>query len=334
MVKLYQYYFGGVFHKEITLDSLQIYLSDYVPSPIVYEIVENKSKLLPYENREKKHLHLVSVWGLDVDWKAIEREQGSINKYTYVCEDYAIGSVELQEDYAPETKDSWYARHQQHEWELTLPGGGEHKIFSHHSAVADVYRINNRWTGDNRCCCGSFYTNKNTAIAMYNIDNHDAQPLINAFVPLDIFEEKILEEKYLFFKYDNLYISLYFDNDYRVNQEDEFANRELLSEGWQNAVVCRVEYAKEYASLEEFAESMKAKPVIFDRELRKVNFDGIEVRRDGNSENGVENIYPYRKVYDCPFMQSVWNSRIIEVKSAKQIVLYDFVRNEMQYYEA
>lgn len=326
MVKLYRYYFGGRFYDGTEINSVNIYLSDYVPSPIVYEIVQNKK--VPYENREKKNLHLMSAWKEEIDKEALSKEQGSINKYTYVCEDYAIGSVNCQEDYNPLIieKDRLYARHQQHEWELTLPGGGEHKIFSHHCGLADEHKINNRWTGDNRCCCGSYYTNHNTAIAMYNIDNRDKLPLINAFVPLEIFREKLLEEKYVFLAYEKLYIALYFDNGYRVNHEDEFENKELLSDGWQNAVVCRVEYQDKFDSLNAFAEHIRSLPVVFDRKLRTVTFDGIKVYRGGNSENGVENQYPYTKTYDCPFLQSEWDSGVIEVICGEKKIVYDFVR--------
>lgn len=136
-----------------------------------------------------------------------------------------------------------------------------------------------------------------------------------------------MDGKYLFLEYNKLYISLYFDNGYRVNQEDEFAGKELLSDGWQNAVVCRVEYQDQYASLEAFAEHIKALPVVFDRQKRRVTFDGIEVRRDGNSENGMENKYPYAKTYDCPFLQSEWDSRVIEVLHKDKKIIYDFINN-------
>ncbi len=327
MVRLYRYYFGGRFYDGREMGSVNIYLSDYIPSPVLYEIAADKK--LPYENRERKHLHCMSAWTGDIAWDTLEKEQGSINKYTYVCEDYCIGSVNRQDDYSEETNewDRGYARHQQHEWELTLPGGDGHLIFTHHYAIPDYHKINNRWTGDHSCCCGSYYTNQNTAIAMYNIDNQKQLPLINAYVDLELFEEKLLEEKYLFLAYQKLYISLYFDNGYRINHEDEFAEKELLSDGWQNAVVCRVEYRDGYASLEEFAAHIKGIPVVFDRQKRRVAFDGIEIWSGGNRENGVDNAYPYEKVYDCPFLQSVWDSKVVEVIYKDKKVVYDFPNN-------
>ncbi len=328
MVQLYHYYFGGIDHKGDDFSNVNIYLSDYVPSDIVYRIAHGRR--YPFENRERKHLHCCSAWCNGIDHKELGLVKGSINKYTYVCEDYILGAVNHQDDYPEESSDGWYAHHQQHEWELTFPGNGEHKIFSHHSAIADFHKINNRWTGDCGCCCGSFYTNQNTAIAMYNIENKEKQPLINAYVPLEAFGEKITEEKYLFLEYGKLYISLYFDNGYRINNDDEFANKELLSDGWQNVVVCRVEYKDTYGSLLNFASSIKSKPVVFDREAKTVTFDGIRLCRDGNSENGTENVYPYKKVYDCPFMSSIWDSKVITVTSEDKTVVYDFIKNTMK----
>ena len=142
--------------------------------------------------------------------------------------------------------------------------------------------------------------------------------------------EKVLEEKYLFFRYNNLYISLYFDNGYRVNKEDEFTDKELLSEGRQNAVVCRVEYCRDFDNIDAFADYIKSKPVDFDRDAKTVSFDGIVLRTDGNSENGKENIYPYAKTYDCPFMQSDWDSKKIVVTFGDNKVIYDFVNNRIE----
>ncbi len=330
MSRLYRYYFGGRFYNGKEIDFANFWLSDYIPSAIVYEVLD--SRTFPYENREKKHLHSCLAWKDEIRWDILAELTGSINKYTYVCEDYILGSVHRQEDYPDGSADGWYARHQQHEWELTLPGGGTHKIFTHHSALADYHKINNRWTGDCGCCCGSFYTNRNTALAMYNIEDRTRLPLVNAYVPLEVFDEVLQQEKYLFLSYGKLYISLYFDNGYRINREDEFENRELLSDGWQNAVVLRVEPKVKFASLAAFAQSIRALPVVFDREKKTLAFDGVLLRRNGSSENGAENVYPYPKTYDCPFMQSAWESGVIEVTAAagtpaEKRVVYDFTAN-------
>ncbi len=327
MTKLYKYYFGGKWYDGKEIDVLNIYLSDYLPSNIVYKAISYKQ--VPYENRERKHLHCCSAWTDEIQWETINKVTGSINKYTYVCRDYAIGAINKQDDYPEDLKDGWYAHHQQHEWELTLPGGGEHKIFTHHRFVADKHEINNRWTGDCLCSCGKFYSNKNTVVAMYNIERKDVQMVINAFVPIDIFKTRIFDDRYLFLEYSNLYISLYFDNGYQVNQKDEFKNRELVSYGEQNAIVLRVEYKNQYSSLEEFSDTIKMLPFEFDRKSKKIIFDNIILSKNGNSENGIENIYPYPKTYDCPFMNSEWDSKVINVTACGDSVVYDFINNKM-----
>lgn len=324
MANIYKYFFTN----EITSTYPSLIYSGYMPSPIVYDVLEGKT--LPYENRERKHLHCCSLWaGENIKWDVLKRVTGGISKYTYVCDDYMLGAINRQENYPEDVGDRWYAHHQQHEWELTLNGAGTNKIFTHHFAKPDSHSINNRWTGDCGCNCGSFYTNKNTAIAMYNIVKADRERIINAYVPLPIFTNKILEEKYLFLEYKNIYISLYLSEGYRINKEDEYTDKELICEGVQHAVVLRVENKDSFKSLEEFAKSIKNKPVIFDKTAKTVKFDGIELRVDGNSENGKENVYPYKKTYDCPFMQSDYDSKIIEVKGKTKTVIYDFNANTM-----
>lgn len=323
MAGVYNYYFGNA---DGGAPGIISYFSDYQPADIIYEIEANKK--FPFENRERKHLHCMAEWMRDIKWDILNTVNGCISKYTYVAGDYILGSVNRQEEYPLDYKGRGYARHQQQDWELTLPGGGDHRIFTHHLMPEGYYHINNRWTGDHGCCCGSYYTNKNTAIAMYNI-KPDKDPVVNAYCPLNIFINKILEDNYVFLEYGKLYISLYLSEGYRINKEDNYADKELICDGYQHAVVLRVEYKDKFESLSAFAESIKNIPVIFDKEAKTVSFDGIEVRTDGNSENGKENIYPYEKVYDCYFMQSDYDSKIIEIISGDKKVIYDFNQNKI-----
>ena len=322
---LYSYFFGGEgYHADNIVSAITLY-SDYQPSEIIYEIEANKNK--PFENRERKNLHSCAAWYGDVDHEKLNRITGSINKYTYVNEDYILGAINLQSEYYPgEGGDKGYAHHQQHEWEFSSATDGRMKIFSHHPGT---FGEHNRWTGDINCCCGSFYTNKNTAIAMYNIEHENELQYINALCRLELFDDKILEDNYLFLQHGKLYISLYFSNGYKILEEGWGKNIELVSDGNQHAVVLRVEYKDKFESLAAFGESIKKIPVIFDKTAKTVKFDGIELRTDGNSEDGKENVYPYEKTYDCPFMQSKWDSRVIDVIAGGKKVTYDFIQNKI-----
>ncbi|MBQ8509818.1 MAG: hypothetical protein IJ493_07930 [Clostridia bacterium] len=332
LFRIYNYYFGARFG----MDSLSgvptaLLLSDYVPSDIVYAVESGRT--YPYVNREMKHLHMCSVWsGKEIDHETLALvDDCFINKQTYVGERYLLGGVNHQDPYPDAAvNDKGYAHHQQHEWELTLPGDTTHKIFSHHPGDPGYHKIHNRWTGDYGCLCSTHYTNENTAISIYTITKPNEFPYINAYVPLDVFEEKRIDGKYLFLAYPGLYISLYFSSGYRVNNEDEYAGREILSDGRRHAVVLRVEYAEKFASLAAFAEAIKAIPVVYDPEARTVDFDGIHVYYHGNAEQGVENVYPYGMLYDSPWMKSVWRSGVIEITDGNQTAVYDFNRVEVR----
>ena len=320
---LYSYFFGGEdYSPDIIVSAITLY-SDYQPDEIVYEVEANKR--FPFENRERKNLHSCGAWYGEIDYGKLAKITGSLNKYTYVTEDYILGAVNRQTDYYDGSTDG-YDHHQQHEWEFCSTTDGRMKIFSHHPGVTGEH---NRWTGDIGCCCGSFYTNKNTAIAMYNIENEKKLQYINALCRLELFDDKILEDKYLFLEHGKLFISLYFSEGYKITQEGWEKNNELTSDGRQHAVVLRVEYKDKFESLAAFGDSIKKMPVIFDKMAKTVKFDGIELRTDGNSEDGKENVYPYEKTYDCPFLQSKWDSRVIDVITGGKKVTYDFIQNKI-----
>jgi hypothetical protein len=88
--------------------------------------------------------------------------------------------------------------------------------------------------------------------------------------------------------------------------------------------VLRVKYASEFSSFEEFADYIKALPVVFDREKREVTFDGIHLTRNSNFVNGQKNLYPYPATYDSPIMYSEWGSGRIEIKCEGESTVYDF----------
>ena len=183
--------------------------------------------------------------------------------------------------------------------------------------------------------CGSFYANSNTAIAMYDIplmselESRVNLPLINAYVPLEFFSKYRQDGKYMFLEYGRLFVFLYMDNGFKVNDEDNFANKELLSLGYKNAVVCRVDYKSNYDSFDDFCKKSKMMKIEFDRESVTVKFGGITVRKDGNSENGIENNYADAKKYDCPYMTSEWDSPVICVKSEDEAYEYNFETNKI-----
>ncbi|MBR5601251.1 MAG: hypothetical protein IKW24_01325, partial [Clostridia bacterium] len=143
MYGYYCYYFGAEgAYPEPPMPQTATILSDYYPAEIVYRVAKNRT--YPYENRERKHLHQSRGFRDVINRELLQSVEGlSIDKYTYVCKEYMLGAVNHQDDYPTGNVGSWYAHHEQHEWELTLLGRGDGraKIFSHHPGNPGYYQI-------------------------------------------------------------------------------------------------------------------------------------------------------------------------------------------------
>ncbi len=322
----YTYYFGaegGL--PENVVGQVAPILSDYYPADIVCKVAKNRT--FPYENRERKHLHVCEAWIDYIHEDLLDAVEGlAINKYLYLSDEYMLGSVTWQDPYPEGFKPGWYAHHQQHEWELTFPdaGNGRAKIFSHHPGDPGYHHTHNHWTGDIGCNCGTHFCTKDTAISLYNIVKEKEMPYINADIPLEFFEDKLLDKNYVFLRRGGLYVMVYFSEDYHFVTEGNTAGFEAVSDGRRHAFVCHVERAEKYADIEAFAAAMKAIPIVFDKEAMSLDFLGIHVDYSGNSVDGVPNKYPYEKLYDSPYLTSEYGSGVLHVTDGHESAVYDF----------
>ncbi len=321
---LYSFYFGAPEGAPEALPLYTIYtLSDYCPRKIVGEVARNRT--FPYENRERKPLHCCEAWFGEIRRDILQTVEGrSIDKYLYLSDDYLLGSVVHQDPYPDPTVCAWYAHHQQHEWELTLPGDARAKIFSHHPGKPGEFRQHNRWTGDLGCCCGTHFCTKDTAVSLYCIEKEDEAGYINAHIPLFLFEEKRLGAKQICLKYGKIYILIWFSNGYRFLTEGETAGFEAVSDGRRHAFVLHVEPASRYASLDAFAAAMERERIDFDAEAMRCECFGVCVDREKNSVGGVENVYPYPFLFDSPYLKSEYGSGILRVTDGVDSDVYDF----------
>lgn len=325
MYSYYCYYFGAEGgYPSSGLGHTAAVLSDYYPAEIVCRVAKNRT--FPYENRERKHLHCCEAWVGGIHREMLDAVEGlSIDKYLYLCDDYMLGSVVHQDAYPDTIKCGWYAHHQQHEWELTLPGGnGRAKIFSHHPGDPGYHHTHNHWTGDIGCNCGTHFCTKDTAVSLYNIQKPEQYPYINADIPLALFDEKLLDKNYIFLRHGKICIMVWFSNDYHFVTEGPTAGYEAISDGRQHAFLLHVEQAKQYASLEAFAAAMKELPIRFDPAAMELDFAGIHVDYHKNSVNSVVNRYPYPMLYDSPYLKSEYGSAVLHVTDGTESAVYDF----------
>ncbi len=336
----YCYYFGAEGdYPAVPMTHTATILSDYYPAPIVCRVAKNR--IYPYENRERRHLHQSRGFRDEINRELLASVEGrSIDKYTYVCDEYMLGAVNHQDDYPAGNVGSWYAHHEQHEWELTLLGRGDGraKIFSHHPGTPGYYQIHNQWTGDCFCNCGTHFCTEDTAISMYDIKDGCYEPPtgytppdeayapkhpgINADIPLVLFDEQLLEQKHLFLRYDKLYVMLWFSNGYHF-AEGESAGYEALSHGWKHCFICHVDYAENYASLADFAAKMKQHPIVFDKNAMTVEFLNVKMSYTERYVNGERQRFPY-KLFDSPWMRAEYGSGIYHISDGTATEVYDF----------
>ena len=318
---VYWVYLGG--EKEVDAlkhSLLEVCLSRFAPADFVYDVLAEKPET--YENFESHHLHCIST---EIPHRQVPQVAGSINKYTYVCPWYAMGAVNYQDPYPEDSDAKWYAHHQQHEWDLTLPGGTDIRIFTHHpGSFGTEGAEHGYWTGDLGCCCGQFFCEKNVVLATYDIPEKEMQ-CINANGPLEHFE-RIEQGNYLFLRHGQVYVSLWFSNGYEA-ADGAYAEREIRSYGSRHGVVCEVGTAEEYGSFESFRNRIAAEEILFRNERMSLSYRTLSMDHTAREIDGKQVLFPY-PAFRAPAVNAEFDSGIVRVTTRKADVLMDFNRIE------
>lgn len=297
-------------------DFAELAMTGYFPSDFVFAAAAEKP--CEYENYESKNLHSITC---PTPHKRLPPERGHISKYTYITRDYALGSVCFQDKYE-NPEGAWYAHHQQHEWELTFLDDTRAKIFTHHPGGCGAEgHEHGYWTGDLMCCCGSFFTHKNVALAMYDIPEGEEDE-INANVLFELYE--IREDgKYIFLKHGRVYASLYFSEGYYRKSDGAFPERELRARGRRQAVVCIAATEAEYGSFDNFIARIKATELVFDKENMSLSCGGLYMDKTTRKIDGRTVSFPY-PTFENPFMHSESGSGVIRIFTAEGTYIMDF----------
>ncbi len=283
----------------------------------------------PCEVYERKNLHSMYAWtGDNPDWEKLEtiNKNGSISKYTYMCNDYSVGAINHQADYPKEyIYDAGYAHHQQVEWSLWLTDKlvkNSTKIFTSHPGKTGEHNV---WTGDLGCCCNNSYATKDTCLTIYNIEKETELDYTHMFYEPGKYDAIDFEDNRIFFEKGNCYVYVYVAKPYTREIEETCNAREIKSVGRKNAWAVRVGLKQDYSSYEDFKNKMRAIKVSFDEENMVFTFDNLTIDRNkNNSIDGKLNNYPYDKVYDTPWVKSDWDNGIVEVISGEKTYVMDF----------
>jgi hypothetical protein len=293
-------------------------LSDFRPDALVIDIATGRNR--PYVNRERKHLHRLT------DALPETVGPGSIRKYTWWEPTFAIGAVQRQDPYGADSPDAWYARHQQVEWELVLAGNPPVSVFTHHPGKSEIHRY---WTGDNCCECGSFFQNGPAVVGVYRIAAKQPFQCIHGHLPRKQLDEVVQQGRWVFFRRGEVYAGLWAANGWRWTTEGEFADREMISDGATNAIVCEAGTKAQFGTFQSFQEQLAAAAIHFDPQAVSLEYCSPRHGRLGVDADGGRFLdgrpadldYP---TWDSPYLRSAWDSGLVELAKGGRGLVLDF----------
>ena len=309
--------------KKTLVDAL---VSSYRPAEIIPAIALKRTA--PYENRERKHLHNTE------DIMPEDPLRGSIRKYTFWTPGYVLGCVQKQDPYPRSCPGKWYAHHEQHQWELTIGTRTTSRIFTHHPGKqGDEHGY---WTGDLRCGCGHFFQHRNALIALYDIPGNEPYTFIHAYLPRDSFEEIHEKDGWIFVREGGVYAGLKLLNGYTWTLKGEWKDREVISRGNRNGVVCEAGPASEFASFGDFQKSLPGNTIEFSRKNMSLTYTSARSGKLEIDTHGTRKLdstdadldYP---AYGCPYINSEWDSGIIGLTHDKKRLTLDFISGTRSY---
>ncbi|MCK4607823.1 MAG: hypothetical protein KAU35_11045 [candidate division Zixibacteria bacterium] len=294
-------------------------VSDYRPPDILLRIATRRRK--PYENLERKHLHNTS------DVLPSQPFAGSIRKYTYWTPHYVLGCVQRQDPYPADCPGRWYSHHEQHEWDLTIAGHPRTRIFTHHPGKKG--NEHGYWTGDLSCGCGYFLQHRNILLALYDIPPGEPYQYIHAYVPREAFDGILERDGLLVLRKNKVLVGLRLLGGYTWTTSGPYRDKEVISHGPRNGVICEVGLLSDYGSPEALADEMAANETSFDDKVmvlcyRSHRTGELRLNTRGLREvNGQELDLEY-PTYSCPYLHSDWDSGVIDLKHGGNHARLDF----------
>lgn len=305
MYRIYQYYFGN---QTDCFSYFEPLASKFIPADYVYDVLNRRPKI--WTNKECKHLHSITC---PTPHKQVPQVPGSINKQTYVTPDYILGGVTWQDPYPKDSEAAWYAHHQQHEWELSILPNPKLRIFSHHpGSFGTEGQEHGYWTGDLGCCCGQFFSEKNIAMATYDIPEQE-EHYIHARVPFKYLEAE-WDDKYLWIKAERVYVMLWFSEGVFEGHED-LKDIEVRSYGRKHGVICMVMPQNQVETMDQFKEIAREGHPCLDKESMTLSYKNLKMTPDARYIDEEKQLFPY-DTYDSPCVYSKHGSGIIETPRA------------------
>lgn len=336
-------YFGLFEPTEVTGHNflLDAAVCTFRPHPAVIDLALNRT--VPYENRERKHLHNLA------DVLPLEPLEGSVRKYTYWTPGYVMGAVQFQDAYergssrpcdclshpmialhgkvdVEQSCTPEYAHHQQHQWDLSFVARPEARIFTHHPGQDGTH---NYWTGDRLCGCGHFFQHQTALVALYDISPDQPLHWIHAYLPKAAFDEVVERNGALFVRSGNSAAALLILPQYQWTTEGEWKDREVISDGLRHGVICEVGTLADFGSFIAFQDEILSNVVRYDESAMTLAYESkraglLEIDTHGGRKRNGQPVDLNYATYDCPHLCSEWKSGQIEVIGSTERLKLEF----------
>lgn len=283
-------------------------VSKYRPRRIVLQIALSRPDR--YVSRERKHLHNMT------DLLPAKPLGGSIRKLTLWSPQFVLGSVQYQDLYPP-GRSAWYAHHEQHEWDLSFGTRTTARLFTHHPNTGPRPE-HGYWTGDLGCGCVSTFQNRTAVLALFDIPAKQPCQFIHAYVPRRSFDEVVEEDGWIFVREGPAAAALRMLGGHVPTTQGDWVSVEVISPGAKNGSVCEVGRLADFGGFAGFRREIVANTIDFDREAMRLTYTSRRagtIRMDAKQLREVDGRpadLDYA-TYDCPYIQSAWDSGVIEL---------------------
>ncbi len=322
-------YFGNVKSKR-GLYLVEALLSKFEPEPIIEKMLY--SRTTPYENKERDHAHCSTYLAPQ---RHLPQESLSLRKLTRVTPQYALGCVQWQDPYPPDSLAAWHTGHQQMEWDLTFAGDStQRRIFTHHPGHNGAEGAEHGyWTGDLFCNCGSHMQVGNVVLALHDIPPQESYQGIHAHCPRALFDEMREEGNSVYVRHHEVYAMLRFTHPYRWTEEGPWRGLEIFCDGAKVAVACEVGSKADYGTFEAFIDRMSRQTFALDEASMTLTYGSEREGRLTLSKaqrllNGQALNLAY-DTYDSPYMRAEWDSGKVCFRVNGEELLCDFINWDM-----
>jgi hypothetical protein len=166
-------------------------------------------------------------------------------------------------------------------------------------------------------------------MALYDIPEKQPLQFIHAYVPKMAFDEVVDENGFVFVREGDVFAALKMVGGHVWTTEGEWADVEVISRGAKNGAVCEVGEQADFGSFEAFRKEIAGNQIVFDAETMSLTYRSkragdLFMDKQGTRQVNDVDVDLNWPLYDCPYLQSDWDSGVITIVKDNHKRVFDF----------